>query len=106
MEEQQFVLEGMELRVAVGWCLFAALWASLCRSEDGFGSFEDLNQREGVLSFLESDAVSATAPKPLMVGLILIQGAAAKGAGRASILLMLWLCAEFCVPSPETVLQL
>ncbi|PKI68669.1 pectin acetylesterase 3 [Punica granatum] len=67
-------------RMVVGWCLFAVLGAALCRSEDGLSSFEDLDQREGALSFLESHAVSPAAPKPLMVGLTLIQGAAAKGA--------------------------
>ncbi|KAK4795104.1 hypothetical protein SAY86_013098 [Trapa natans] len=70
----------MELRVPVLWCVLASLLAPLCRSDDGFGSLEDLNQGEGVLSFLDIDAVSAIAPKPLMVGLTLIDGAAAKGA--------------------------
>lgn len=92
--------------MAVYWCLFAALSAPLCRSEDGYGSFEDLDQKEGVLSFLESDAVSTNAPKPLMVALTLIRGAAAKGAGSVSILLVLLLWAEFCVPPAETSLQL
>ncbi|KAJ6679969.1 PECTIN ACETYLESTERASE [Salix purpurea] len=46
--------------------------------------FQDLKDREGVLSFLEySEAVSSSSPvtdEPLMVGLTLIQGADSKGA--------------------------
>lgn len=49
--------------------------------------FQDLKDREGVLSFLEySEAVSSSSSvtdEPLMVGLTLIQGADSKGAGTS-----------------------
>lgn len=72
----------MKLRAMLLWCLSVALVVSVCRSED---TLQDLSGKERLLSYLENYAVSAAtaAPKPLMVGLTLIHGADAKGAGTA-----------------------
>jgi hypothetical protein len=55
--------------------------------------FQDLKDREGVLSFLEYYAAvspsSSVTDKPLMVGLTLIQGADSSGAGTSFLSLIL-----------------
>ncbi|XP_030460342.1 pectin acetylesterase 6 [Syzygium oleosum] len=78
--EREAKSKRMELNprlVVLVWCLCFAFGFALCRSEVGL---EDLREGEGLFSYLESDAVSPSASQPLMVGLTLIEGAAAKGA--------------------------
>jgi hypothetical protein len=77
----------------------------LSTGSEHHASFEELNlkemeeiekEREGLLSLVENDAAASpklSLPKPLMVPLTLIQGAASKGAG-ISLSLSLPIC--FC----------
>ncbi|KAL5859380.1 hypothetical protein ACOSQ4_000676 [Xanthoceras sorbifolium] len=58
-------------------CFLLCFGIALSRSED---SFEDLKATESLLSYLQNDAVAGPTPKPLTVGLTLIQGADSKGA--------------------------
>lgn len=64
-------------RMMLGWFLCFAFGFALCRSEE---VLEDFGERESLLPYLDSDAVSPSTSQPHMVGLTLIQGAAAKGA--------------------------